>query len=151
MKCKEPFPPARLPRRRSRGVTLIELMIVVTVIAALAAIAIPSYRNYNIKANRSAAAQVMLNIQNREEQYILDARTYTTDLSSAGLNISHDGFTCVAAKCSNNFYDVSVALVAGPPPGYTITGAPKNYQIDDGTLTLSSSGTRSRSAGDGKW
>ena len=151
MKCKDPFPHPRLSHSRTRGITLIELMIVVTIIAALAAIAIPSYRNYNIRANRSAAAQVMLNIQNREEQYILDARTYTTDPSSTRLNIAHDGWTCVAAKCSNNFYDVSVALVTGPPPGYTVTGAPKGYQIDDGTLTLSSAGTRSRSAGDGKW
>jgi type IV pilus assembly protein PilE len=146
MKCKEPF-----LNRRARGFTLIELMIVIAVLSALAAIAIPSYRNYNMKANRSAAAQIMLNIQNREEQYILDRRAYSADLSSSGLNISHDGWTCVAAKCSSSFYDVSVALVAGPPPGYTITATSKGYQVDDGNLTLSSSGTRSRSAGDGKW
>jgi len=151
MKSQALFPQPCFGRSRARGFTLIELMIVVVVLGALAAIAIPSYRNYNMKANRSSAQQVMLGIQNREEQYILDARSYTTDVSSSGLNIAHDGWTCVAAKCSNQFYDITVTLDAGPPPGYTINAAPKSYQVDDGSLTLSSSGARSRSAGDGKW
>jgi type IV pilus assembly protein PilE len=153
MKCKEPF-----LNRRSPGFTLIELMIVIAVLSALAAIAIPSYRNYNMKANRSAAAQIMLNIQNREEQYVLDARSYMGNLGSSGLNISHDGWTCTndttipsTSKCSNSFYDVAVTLTAGPPIGYTIVATSKNYQVADGNLTLTSTGTRSRSAGDGKW
>lgn len=138
---------------RTRGFTLIELMIVVAIIAALAAYAIPSYRQYNMKANRSAAAQVMLTISNRQEQYLLDARAYTTALNSTGLNITHDGWTCTAASCTNNFYTVSVTTASGPPPTYTITAVPNasTYQAADGTLTLTSAGVKSRSAGDGKW
>lgn len=137
----------------ARGFTLIELMIVVTVMAIIAAVAIPSYQQYSKRANRSQAAQIMLNIQNREEQYVLDARAYTTALNSTGLNITQDGWTCSAASCVNSFYTVTVALVAGPPPGYLITATPiaGKIQQDDGTLTLSSAGLRTRSAGDGKW
>ena len=142
--------------RGARGFTLMELMIVVAIMAVLAAIAIPSYRQYNMKANRSAAAQIMLNISNREEQYLLDARQYTDVLGSAGLNIAQDGWTCsntVATGCTNSFYRVTVAAPGGTPPTYTVTALPDStkYQTSDGTLTLTSAGVRSRSAGDGKW
>ncbi len=172
MQCKAAFLKARSGDFAAGGFTLIELMVVVAILAILAAVAIPSYQNYNKRANRSAAAQIMLNIQNREELYILDARAYSGNVGSAGLNIAHDGWTCTndatvpsASTCSSNFYTVSVALVAGPPPSYTITAVPRagTYQAGgstpadtDGTLTLTSAGTRSRTysgsnVGDGKW
>ncbi len=148
----------RTPAGKSRGFTLIELMIVVVIVAVLAAVAIPSYRNYNMKANRSNAAQVMLNISNREEQYLLDARAYTEILGTSGLNISGEGWTCTNSAttgCSNNFYKITVAVTAGTsaPPTYAITAVPEatSYQVTDGTLALNSAGVKSRSAGDGKW
>ena len=145
------------PSVRSGGFTLVELMIVVAIVAVLAAVAIPSYRSYNMKANRSAAAQMMLSISNREEQYILDARAYTSVLGSSGLNITQDGWTCTpattATTCTNNFYTVSVAVTAGTPPTYTVSAVPitGKYQTSDGTLTLTSAGVKTRSAGDLKW
>ena len=131
-------------------------MIVVAVIGVLSMIAIPSYQNYNKKANRSQAAQMLLTISNREEQYLLDARAYTNVLGSSGLNIVQDGWTCsgaTATTCTNNFYTASVTVVAGTPPTYTVQAVPitGKYQESDGTLTLTSAGIRSRSAGDGKW
>ena len=156
MKCQEAFSSFRSRGRAAGGFTLIELMIVVTVMSIIAAVAIPSFRNYNMKANRSAAAQVMLTISNREEQYVLDARAYTDVLGPAGLNITQDGWTCSntpATGCVNNFYTVTVAVTAGTPPTYTVTAVPiaGKYQTADGTLTLTSAGAKTRSAGDGKW
>ena len=145
----------RAPASQGRGFSLIELMIVVTIISILAAIAVPSYQQYNKKANRSQASQIMLSIQNREEQYILDARAYTTALNNTGLNIIQDGWACTAASCTNTWYTVSVT-VPHPTlsaPSYLITATPiaGTPQVTDGTLTLTSAGIRSRSAGDGKW
>jgi type IV pilus assembly protein PilE len=99
-----------------------------------------------MRANRSAAAQLMLNIQNREEQYVLDARLYTTLLDSTGLNIAADRWTCTAANCTNAFYTVTVGPVTGPPPSYIITATPiaGTYQVGDGNLTLTGAGTRMR-------
>ena len=149
----------RTPASRGRGFTLIELMIVVAVVSILAMVAFPSYQNYNKKANRSQASQIMLTIQNREEQYILDKRDYTAALGSTGLNIVQDGWTCTAASCVNNFYTVSVTVVAGTPPTYTVIATPiaGKYQADDGILKLTNAGLRSRvdssgvNVGDGKW
>ena len=148
--------PHRTAARRTPGFSLIELMVVVAVVSILAMVAIPSYQNYNKKANRSQASQILLAIQNREEQYMLDARSYTNVLGSSGLNIVQDSWNCGAASsttCTNNFYSVSVTVTAGTPPTYTITATPiaGKYQAGDGSLTLTSAGVRSRSAGDGKW
>jgi len=168
MKRKEASLSIRSGAFAAGGFSLIELMVVVTIIAILAAVGFPSYQQYNKRANRSQAEQIMLSIQNRQEQYILDARAYTNILGSgaSGLNIAQDGWTCSAspstAGCTNNHYTVTVTLVAGPPPSYTITGTPKpggfqdaggDATQTDGVLTMTSAGARARMRGgvDLKW
>jgi type IV pilus assembly protein PilE len=131
--------------KANRGITLIELMIVVAVVAILAAVAYPSYQAYIIRANRSAAQQLMLKIASREEQYRLDAKTYTVTVGgTAGLNIVEEGWDCTGntAQCSNARYTITVALDAGPPPGYTITATATGPQASDGNLTLNALGTK---------
>lgn len=133
--------------KKTRGFTLIELLVVIAIIGVLTGIAIPSFLDYLKKGRRSDAQQVMMDIQNKEQQYLLDARAYTTALNSTGLNISKEGWTCIAANCTNSYYTVSVTLVAGPPPSFTITAVATGSQIDDGDLTLTSTGGKTRIVG----
>lgn len=135
---------------RSRGFTLIELLITLVVVAILAAIAYPSYESYTKRGRRSQAEQLVSQVASREEEYMLDAHAYTTTLGTGGLNLAADGWTC-AATCTNSYYTVSVATQAGPPPGYTVTAQAQGSQASDGNLTLTSDGSKSRSAGDGSW
>ena len=66
------------------GVTLIELMAVVTVIAVLGMIAIPSYRQYTMRAHRAEAKTALLQIQANQERFYIANRTYSGDPDELG-------------------------------------------------------------------
>lgn len=126
----------------SRGFSLIELMIAVVIVGILAAVGYPSYQNHVIKANRAAAQQFMLEIANKQEQYMLDARSYTATIGTGGL-----GLTQPTETTSRYDFAVDIATCT-PTPCYTITATPKNAQASDGNLTLNNLGTKSPSS---KW
>ena len=124
---------------KQKGFTLTEIMIVVTLIGIITAIAVPQYKNSVRKGRRSDAQQLLLDISSKQEQYILDARTYVNNASTLG--ISKDGWTCTTG-CSNPFYTVAVTFNMGPPPRYTIKATAIGDQTPDGDLILQSDGTR---------
>ncbi len=92
--------------KKQIGFTLIELMIVVAIISILAAVAYPSYVNQTKKARRSDAQQLMLDISNREEQYLLDVRAYTNNPTN--MSVAKDDWACTPTACTNNFYHVTI-------------------------------------------
>ena len=62
--------------RAHRGFTLIEVMITVAIIAILAAVALPSYSSYVMRANVTDAAKGLSEMRLKMEQYFQDNRTY---------------------------------------------------------------------------
>jgi type IV pilus assembly protein PilE len=136
-------PNAIVPSRVA-GVTLVELMVAVVIVAVLAAIAYPSYRNFTAKGNRAAAQAFMMDVANREKQYLLDARQYiavaNNSAFSGALNVS------VPSEVSK-FYQVSVGTAA-TPPSFTVTATAQGTQVSDGDLQLTSDGTKTPST---KW
>jgi len=82
------------PYRYSRGVTLIELMIVVVIVSILAAVALPSYTAYVLRSHRVEAKTALLDLAGREERYYSTSQTgaFYTNLNTAlGYPISDDG------------------------------------------------------------
>ncbi|SDS81911.1 type IV pilin protein [Pseudomonas oryzae] len=127
--------------KRQRGFTLIELLITVAIVAILAAIAYPSYQQYVIRGNRAAAQAQMMDIANRQQQYLLANRSYA---SKAQLEAS--GFALPSDVSSRYSYDIT--LGAGAMPTYTITFTATGTQVADGDLTLGSDGVKTPA---GKW
>ncbi|MDB5762382.1 MAG: prepilin-type cleavage/methylation protein [Herminiimonas sp.] len=122
---------------KPQGFTLIELMIVVVIIGVLAAVAIPSYSKYVVRSKRAAAQTEMMDIANREQQFLLANRSYA-DLATLQTN-GYSLPSSVSAK-----YTPTISTTTAPP-SFTITFTPitGGSQAGDGTLTLTSEGVKS--------
>lgn len=73
--------------QRSRGFTLIELMIVVAIIGILVAIAIPNFMNYQCKAKQSEAKTSLGNIRLQQEAYFAEYDTFVNNLTQIGFSV----------------------------------------------------------------
>ena len=73
-------------KAREDGFTLIELLVVILILAALAALALPSFINQTRKANDAEAKNNVRVAQRAMETYFLDQNTYAT----ANMNASSD-------------------------------------------------------------
>ncbi len=71
-------------RRHMRGITLIELMIVVVVIGILAAVAYPNYQEFTARAKRNEARAALLRLATNQERFYLNNNTFTQDLTQIG-------------------------------------------------------------------
>lgn len=123
--------------RRNAGFTLLELMIVVAVIAVLAAIVLPSYRDAVHRGRRADGTTALLDLANRMQRYYSENNTFqTATIANVGAN----------ATTPQGHYTLSIAAQAVNT--YTIQAAPAGAQAGDtkcGTLTLTSASIRGRS------
>jgi type IV pilus assembly protein PilE len=104
---------------KTRGFTLIELMITIAVVALLVALALPGYQQFIRKSNRGEAQQLMMNYANLEEIWRANNNTYADE---TGITLpTHDkyafyirnaGSTCANADPTGNAY-VVVACAQG--------------------------------------
>lgn len=120
---------------KQRGFTLIELMITVAIVAILASVAFPSYTRYVIKANRSAAQAQMLDIANRQQQFLLANRAYASKTA-----LTTSGYALPTELSSRYSYDITVGT--DTVPAYTITFTATGSQVSDGNLTYNSEGVK---------
>lgn len=118
--------------KTQRGVTLIELVVVMVIIGILASIAIPTYRDSVRKSKRRAAQSVMMDIVNREHQYLASNREFG-DETALGITLPSE---------IQDFYDFAITVDGGPPPNFRIDFTAKGMQTADGDLSIDSFGTK---------
>ena len=106
---------ARRPSRQA-GVTFIELMAVVLIIAILGLIAVPSYRQYAIRAHRTEGKAALLRLATNQERFYIQNHRYS-DAVDAGV-----GFAM--AMSENGVYAITIATMNGWTQDYTATVTP---------------------------
>jgi type IV pilus assembly protein PilE len=128
-------------KRTQKGFTLIELMVTVAIVAILATVAYPAYTDQVRKGVRRAAQAQMMDLANREQQFLLANRTYV-DYAA----ITASGYAPPAEVSAG--YTPSIVVATGTFPAYTITFTAKANQLKDGDLTLNQQGVKTPAA---KW
>jgi type IV pilus assembly protein PilE len=120
---------------KSRGFTLLEILVVVAIIGILASIAYPMYGAHLVKGNRGAAQSHLLELAQAQTQYMVDTRTYADSVAALS--------TSTPATVSE-YYTIRIEVQEGTPSSYVIsaTPIPGKRQANDGTLSIDSTGKK---------
>ena len=120
-----------------KGFTLIELMIVIAIIGILAAIAIPAYQNYTIRAQVTEGISLAAGWKTAISEYYAQNGSFPTCSSTAAVGAAG----CVAVSgASGGKYASAVSVNATAPGGQiniVYSGTQVNKKLTGLVLTLS--------------
>ena len=118
-------------RRAQNGVTLLELVIVVAVVAILAAIAMPSFLEHILRTRRSEAREALLDFATRQEQYFSNNKAYSASIAALGL----------PATTEEGYYVISIPAASTTTFTLRATAQPsQDRDTDCATMEFTSQG-----------
>lgn len=110
-----------MPIARSRGFTLIELMVTIAIVGILASVALPAYTNYVQRSRVPPALDALSTVATRLEQRYQDTGNYA-NAGNCGVTlptVQNFAITCVISGAGQGFD--ATATGNGPMAGYTYT------------------------------
>jgi len=128
-------------RRKSiRGLTLIELLMVIVIVGILAAIAVPTYSNYMTRARRADAKTALEQVRAAQEMWRAEKGSYAID-DGGGTAVTKLRTTMGAPDTTVSKYytwDFTVKTATLFTARATATGS----QATDGNLEINQDGTK---------
>jgi type IV pilus assembly protein PilE len=126
--------------RRPRGVTLLELVIVLVVLGILVAVAIPTYRSYAIRMNRGDARRDLVALAAQLQRCFARSRDYRVEAQGSPV-------ACITLPSTNAEGSYTVNWDAGEPTAssFRLVATPQGRQAADsrcGSLTIDQAGQR---------
>ena len=124
-------------RKHMQGITLIELMIVVVILAIIVTVAYPNYRSFAARAKRNEAKAALLQIATNQERFYLNNQRYSNDLTELGFGLPNNFVTETGSYM--------IRITSSDAAQYT---ADALYQLPDdeaakcGTFTINSAGNK---------
>ena len=120
-----------------KGITLIELLIVIVIVGILASIAIPSYTGYMVRARRADAKTALEQFRAAQEMRRAERGGYSTDITELRTTW---GVPAVTGDYGIDFDDLAAVLTANT---YTAEATPVTArQLGDGSLLIDYRGTK---------
>lgn len=111
---------ARAGLPAARGFTLVEVLVVCVMVAVLAAVALPSFKQRGLRAGRLDAVASLMKVQSTQEQYRSQHGLYATELSA---------LLGTAALSAQGLYAISLERTG--PEAYLATATARGSQADD--------------------
>lgn len=127
-------------KRLQSGMTLIELMIVVIIVAVLASIAVPSYRQYVLRTHRTEAKTALLNLAAAQEKHYLQNNTYA---ANSALSTAPPNGLGIVSPTENGWY--TIAITAASNTAFSATATATGSQAADtqcATFTINQVGAK---------
>jgi type IV pilus assembly protein PilA len=120
-----------------KGFTLIELMIVVAIIGILAAIAIPAYQNYTIRAQVTEGLNLADGVKTQVSEFYAQNGTFPASTTTTAANATNSIMFLTGAVTGK--YVSKVDVKGGAITVTYANGTPQsaNLKIDKATLALS--------------
>lgn len=108
-------------RAKQSGITLLELMVVVAIVAILAAVAYPSFTDGLRKSRRAEAFKGLLSMQLKQEEFRVS-------------NASYSGTPSQVGNPSSDYYDFTISGASATL--YTLIATAKGGQSGDAGCTI---------------